>query len=160
MVLVGGVMIVAFRGISAGLLAMVPNIFPTFLMFGALGWFDRAVDIGSVMTASVALGIAVDGTFHYLASFRSELAMGHSSLRSVANAYQHCGNALLQTTLVCALGMVIYCFSSFLPARYFTYTFIALLILATVGDLILLPALLLGPAAKLFARKPGEVVQS
>lgn len=151
MVLVGIVMIIAFRGVTAGMLAMIPNIFPTFIMFGALGWLDRAVDIGSVMTASVALGIAVDGTFHYLGSFRGELALGHSSMRAVANAYQHCGRALLQTTLVCSLGMVIYCFSSFLPARYFTWTFISLLFIAAAGDLILLPALLLGPAAKLFA---------
>jgi len=152
MVLVGLVMIVALRGVRAGMLAMIPNVFPTFIMFGALGWLDRAVDIGSVMTASVALGIAVDGTFHYLGSFRSELALGHSSMRAVANAYQHCGRALLQTTLVCSLGMVIYCLSSFLPARYFTWTFISLLFIAAAGDLILLPALLLGPAAKLFGR--------
>lgn len=159
MILVGGVMIVAFRGFTAGLLAMIPNVFPTFIMFGALGWSGRAVDIGTVMTASVALGIAVDGTFHYLGSFRGELALGHSSLRAVANAYQHCGRALMQTTLVCALGMVIYCFSSFLPARYFTYTFILLLIFAAAGDLILLPALLLGPAAKLFGRRTRGGVQ-
>jgi len=155
-VLVTAVMIVAFRGITAGLLAMVPNVFPTFIMFGALGWMDRAVDIGSVMTASVALGIAVDGTFHYLGSFRGELALGHSSFQSVANAYQHCGRALVQTTIVCALGMVIYCFSSFLPARYFTYTFILLLIIAAAGDLVLLPALLLGPAARLFGRTTAK----
>jgi len=154
MVLVGLVMIVACRSITTGLMAMIPNIFPTFIMFGALGWLDRAVDIGSVMTASVALGIAVDGTFHYLGSFRGELALGHSKIRAVAHSYQHCGRALLQTTLVCSLGMVIYCFSSFLPARYFTWTFILLLVIAAAGDLILLPALLLSPTARLFGRSP------
>ncbi len=152
MILVGGVMIVAFPGFTAVLLAMIPNVFLTFIMFGALGWSGRAVDIGSVMTASVALGIAVDGTFHYLGSFRGELALGHSSLRAVANAYQHCGRALLQTNLVCTLGMVIHCFSSFLPARYLTSSFILLHIFAAAGDLIQLPALLLGPVAKLFGR--------
>jgi predicted RND superfamily exporter protein len=154
--LVTVVMVIAFRGFTAGLLAMIPNVFPTFIMFGALGWLNRPVDIGSVMTASVALGIAVDGTFHYLGSFRGELALGHSSLQAVANSYQHCGKALVQTTIVCSLGMVIYCFSSFLPARYFTYTFILLMIIAAAGDLILLPALLLGPAAKLFGRKSEQ----
>jgi len=151
-VLVSLIMIFAFRGATAGLLAMVPNVFPTFIMFGAMGWLGRAVDIGTVMTASVALGIAVDGTFHYLGSFRSELAMGHSAQIAVARSYQHCGRALIQATLVCALGMVIYSFSSFLPARYFTWTFIMMLVIAAGGDLILLPALLLGPAAKLFRR--------
>jgi uncharacterized protein len=144
------VMVVAFRGIGAALLAMVPNVFPTFLMFGTLGWIDRAVDIGTVMTASVALGIAVDGTFHYLCSFRSEIAAGHSPLQAVAHSYQHCGRALLQTTLVCAVGILVYCFSSFLPARHFAISFVLLLILAAVGDLVLLPALLLGRAGRLF----------
>jgi predicted RND superfamily exporter protein len=152
-ILVSCVMIAAFRGFAAGLLAMIPNIFPTFIMFGALGWLGLAVDIGSVMTASVALGIAVDGTFHYLGSFRGELGLGRSSLQAVANAYQHCGRALVQTTLVCALGMLIYCFTAFLPARYFSYTFILLLIFAAIGDLVLLPALLLGPTARLFGRR-------
>lgn len=153
------VMIVAFRGVGAGLLAMVPNVFPTFLMFGTLGWMGRAIDIGSVMTASVALGIAVDGTFHYLCSFRSEIASGHSPRRAVAQSYQHCGRALLQTTLVCALGILVYCFSSFLPARHLAFSFVLLLILAAVGDLILLPALLLGRAGRLFGRADnrGEV---
>lgn len=158
MVLVGIIMIIAFRGFTAGMLAMIPNLFPTFIMFGAIGWLDRAVDIGSIMTASVALGIAVDGTFHYLSSFRGEIALGHCSLRSVANAYQHCGRALLQTTLVCSVGMVVYSFSSFLPARYFSYTFIMLLLIAAAGDLILLPALLLGPAARLFGRGPRKAM--
>jgi predicted RND superfamily exporter protein len=145
-------MTVTLGRLRAGLLAMIPNLFPTFLMFGTLGWIGRSVDIGSVMTASVALGIAVDGTFHYLAAFRSEVALGHSSLRSVANSYQHCGRALLQTTFVCSIGMAIFCFSSFLPARYFTYTFIMLLVIAVIGDLVLLPALLLSPLARLFER--------
>jgi hypothetical protein len=46
--------------------------------------------------------------------------------------------------------MLVYCFSSFLPARHFAFSFVLLLILAAVGDLILLPALLLGRAGRLF----------
>ena len=52
------VMVFALRSVLSGLLAMIPNLFPMLLLFGAMGWKGQAVDIGTVMTASVALGIA------------------------------------------------------------------------------------------------------
>ena len=67
------VTMVVERGIVPGLVAMVPNVFPMVLLFGGLGWARAALDVGSVMTASVALGMAVDGTFHFLTFFRHGL---------------------------------------------------------------------------------------
>ena len=63
-VLVAIVMMVVLRRLP-GLLVMLPNLFQL-LLFGMMGWLDFPVDIGSVMTASVALGIAVDDTLHFL----------------------------------------------------------------------------------------------
>ncbi|TVP98521.1 MAG: hypothetical protein EA381_12200 [Planctomycetaceae bacterium] len=156
-ILVGIVMVVVFRGLWSGLVAMVPNVLPTCVFFGFLGWSGRPVDIGSIMTASVALGIAVDGTFHFVNSCRYELSIGRPLVAAIAQAYQHCGRALLQTTLICALGLAVYVFSSFLPARHFSLTMMVLLMIAVIGDLILLPALLLGPAGGALAKvHPGE----
>ena len=73
------VMTIVQGGLSAGLVSMVSNVFPPLMIFGLLGWLSVAVDIGSVMTASVALGIAVDDTLHYLTFFRRHLDEGHSS---------------------------------------------------------------------------------
>jgi predicted RND superfamily exporter protein len=81
---VTAVMMVALRSIRAGLIAMVPNVFPTVLLFGAMGWLGRPVDIGTVMTASVALGVAVDGTFHFLKWFRHEVDSGKPRRDAVA----------------------------------------------------------------------------
>jgi len=144
------IMMLVQRSIRAGLVAMVPNIFPTLILFGTMGWLGRAVDIGTVMTASVALGIAVDGTFHFLQWFRHEIAKGRPRRKAVAHCFQHCGRALVQTTLICSLGLLVFGLSGFMPVRHFAVNMLLLLVAALVGDLIVLPALLIGPLGNLF----------
>lgn len=152
LVLITIVMIFALRSFRAGLIAMVPNIFPTLIMFGSMGWLDHAVDIGTVMTASVALGIAVDGTFHFMKWFCHEVDLGKGRLEAIVYSYRHVGLALIQTTFICGFGLLVFGLSGFLPARYFSINLFLLLLLALFGDLVVLPALLAGPLGNVFAR--------
>ncbi len=151
--LITAVIVVVQSGLMAGLIAMVPNVFPPLLLFGLLGWLGRTVDIGSVMTASVALGVAVDDTLHFMTFFRRAIATGATPSAAVRYAYRHCGLAMVQTTLVCSGGMLMLAFSNFVPAARFAWMLVALMLLAIVGDLIVLPALLLGPAGRFFVSK-------
>ncbi len=143
-------MIFVLRRVLAGLIAMIPNMFPAVLMFGAMGWLNVKADIGSVMTASVALGIAVDGTIHFISWFRREIGKGHTRLEGVARTYRHCGRAMMQTTLICGLGLLVFTLSGFIPTRRFALMMCTLLLAALAGDLILLPALLIGPLGRFF----------
>jgi predicted RND superfamily exporter protein len=143
------VMILVQRSLAAGFLAMAPNVFPSAILFGAMGWLGFMVDIGTVMTASVALGIAVDGTLHFLTWYRSERGKGRTPTEAVERTYRHCGVAMTQTTLICGLGLLVFTFSGFLPTRKFAIMMVALLTAALVGDLVLLPALLMSPLGKL-----------
>jgi predicted RND superfamily exporter protein len=138
---------------------MVPNVFPMILLFGLLGWARLALDIGSVMTASIALGMAVDGTLHFLTFFRRGLtrAAGESAgaatahrIAAVQAAFQHSAPALAQSALVCGLGILVFAASSFAPTRRFAWMLSLLVAAALVGDLVLLPALLTGPLGRLF----------
>ena len=148
--LVGILMIVVLKSPLAGFLTMLPNMFPTFILFGAMGWLEHPVDIGSMMSASVALGIAVDGTLHFLNWFRKETQAGCSRLEAVSRTFRHCARAITQTTFVCGLGLLVYAFSDFVPTRRFSFMMFALLLAAWVGDLVLLPALLISPMGKWF----------
>ncbi len=136
------------RGVIPGLIAMVPNVFPMVILFGLLGWFRATLDIGSVMTASVALGMAVDGTFHFLTFFRRGLARaagpGTPAGRTAAvlAAFRHAAPALLQSALVCGLGILSFTASSFAPTQRFAWMLALLVAAAVVGDLVVLPALL------------------
>ncbi len=94
LILVAFVMTVVQRNVYGGLIAMLPNMFPTFILFGTMGWLQQPVDIGSMMTASVALGIAVDGTLHFLYWFRREIGQGRSRRDAVGQCYRHCAAPL------------------------------------------------------------------
>lgn len=154
-VLIAIVLMLLFRGLGAGLAAMIPNLFPLVVIFGALGWLDISVDIGIMMTASVALGVAVDDTIHFVSWFRRGITAGMSRYDAVMEAYERCGTAMVQTTLVAGLGLAVFAVSTFTPTQQFGYMMVIILVAALVGDLILLPALLVGPIGALFpAGKP------
>ncbi|HEY4311414.1 MAG TPA: MMPL family transporter [Pirellulales bacterium] len=144
------VMTIAQGGILVGLVSMISNFFPTVLMFGVLGWIAMPLDIGSVMTASVALGIAIDDTFHYLTFFRRGLENGQSRRDAAYAAHQHCGLAMVQSSLICGLGLAVFWFSDFLPSSRFAWMLLALLMIGLAANLVLLPALVVGPLGKLF----------
>jgi predicted RND superfamily exporter protein len=142
------VMIVVERSVGAGVLAMVSNVFPMLLLFGLLGWTRTPLDIGSVMTASIALGMAIDGTLHFLTFFRRTRDAGGSPERAVRAAFRHCAGALAECTIVCGLGILVFAASSFAPTSRFAIMLAGLLGAALVGDLVLLPALLVGPVGR------------
>jgi predicted RND superfamily exporter protein len=155
------VMMVVEGGVVTGLLGMLPNIFPMVLLFGLLGWTRATLDIGSVMTASVALGMAVDGTFHFLTFFRRGLAASagpaspYGRAAAVQAAFRHSAPALLQSALVCGLGILAFTASPFAPTQRFAWMLSSLVAAAVVGDLVVLPALLATPAGRWF--RPARV---
>ncbi|HUT12130.1 MAG TPA: MMPL family transporter [Thermoguttaceae bacterium] len=150
------VVVMVVGSFMAGLLAMVPNLFPVVVIFGVMGWLGILVDVGSMMTASVALGVAVDDTIHYLTWFRQGMAEGRSRKGAVTWAYQRCATAMSQTTLIGGMGLAVFAFSSFTPTQRFGYLMLALLGAALIGDLIFLPALLSGPIGRFFRSAKKE----
>ena len=149
-VLIAVVMVCVLRSPTAGLLSMVPNIFPVVMIFGAMGWLGIEVGVGTMMTASVALGVAVDDTIHFLTWFRRGLDQGRDRKGAVMLAYERCGAALTQTTIIGGVGLSVFAFSTFTPTQRFGVLMLALLTAALFGDLIFLPAVLSGPLGYFF----------
>lgn len=148
--------------IPGGLISMLPNVFPVFLVFGAMGHLGVLVDIGSMMTASVALGIAVDNTIHFLTWFRTGIRMGLSRHEAIEMAYERCASAMTTTTIIGGLGLSVFMLSTFTPTQRFGALMLTILVAALVGDLVMNPALLAGPLGRFFeprdrwARNDGQ----
>ncbi|NND98841.1 MAG: MMPL family transporter, partial [Pirellulaceae bacterium] len=144
-------------GLAAGSLAMIPNVFPVLLIFGLMGHRGDLVDIGTMMTASVAMGVAVDDTIHFLSWFRAYLDKGMDRVDAVIQTYRRVGPAMTQTTIVGGLGLFVFALSTFTPTQRFGTLMLVLLAAALIGDLVLLPALLAGPLGKCFKRRESSI---
>lgn len=141
---------------------MIPNVFPVVMIFGFIGWSEQLlgqailVDIGTMMTASVAMGVAVDDTIHFLTWFREGLKRGLDRRDAIFVAYKHVAPAMTQTTIIAGLGLSVFALSTFTPTQRFGTLMLALLGAALVGDLIFLPALLASPLGRIFTMRPKK----
>ncbi len=142
------------RSISAGAVAMIPNILPVLCIFGAMGWLDIAIDIGSMMSASIALGVAVDDTIHFLAWFRADLDRLKDRRLAIIAAYKKCATPALQAAVISGLGLSVFAFSTFTPTQRFGWLMLTILLAGIVAELVMLPAILLDHLELLSKPKP------
>ncbi len=158
-VMIAAIMMLLLRNVVTGLFSMVPNIMPTFLAFGAMGWWGVQVEIGSLLTASAALGIAVDDSLHYINWFNRGRAAGRTGREAARLAYEHSGRAMIHTSLICSLGLLVFALSPFTPISRFAWLMFSLLLIALLCDLIVLPAILLCFSRKKSGQTPAPVAQ-
>lgn len=147
-VLITPIMMLISRSILGGLLIMIPNVLPISIAFGSMGWLGLELDIAGILTASIALGIAVDDTLHFTCWYMNALHTVRSQLEAVRETFVACAGAMLHTTLIACLSMAPFLFAEFVPTQQFARLMIVILVGAVVGDLVLLPALLLCPLGK------------
>lgn len=148
--LIAVVMMVIFRSFTAGLLTMLPNVWPVAMVMGLLGHLGILIDIGTMMTASVAMGVCVDDTVHFATWFRHGLRKGLTQKLATEFAYRNCARAMFHSSLVVGLGLLAFSLSSFMPTRRFGILMAALLSAGLLADLVLTPCILAGPLGKFF----------
>jgi len=146
------------RSFSAGIVAMIPNVLPIVMVFGGMGWFNIDVDVGSMMTASIALGVAVDDTIHYLNWFREALDRTGDRKQAIVEAYKHCATPTIQAATISGLGLSIFAISTFTPTQRFGMLMLVVLWTGAIAELIFFPALLAGPLGSFFKprKKPAQ----
>lgn len=153
-VLIVVAVIVTTRSCLTGGVMFVLSVFPTVLVFGTMGLGGIVVDIGSVMTPCVAVGVTVDDVIHFLLCHRRGVQQGMSSPQAAQLAYRTCGRAMVQSWGIIGIGLAAFAFSSFVPTFRFGLLMLLLLTAGLVGNLLFLPALLAGPIGRWIAKAP------
>jgi predicted RND superfamily exporter protein len=156
LVLIGVAIVFLLREWSAGLLLMLPSVFPLTLCFGAMGFLGVVVDAGTVMVPAVALGVTVDDAIHFMLWCKHGQERGMNRQQSIMFAYEDCARAIYQSWGVIGLGLSCFALSSFTPTQRFGYLMFIMLTLSSIGNLVLMPALLAGPLGHFFWRKQGK----
>ena len=136
------VMGIAFRSLRLGLIAIIPNMVPlaaSGTIMAILGW---PLDIVSVCSFTVCLGIAVDDTIHFLSRYREELTHQPNRRLAIQQAFQGVGTGMIMTTIVLIAGFSSVLTSQTRDHRVFAVLGIITLVSALLCDLFLLPSLL------------------
>jgi hypothetical protein len=132
-----------FRSVRLTLIAAVPNFFPVLAIYGAMGLLKIPINCGSAMVLTIALGIALNDTIHFLLHYRRRTREeGCSTQDAVTDTIEHLGRPIVLTSLVHIAGFLIFLLTDFQPLYHFGILASATMILALVGDLVLLPNLL------------------
>jgi hypothetical protein len=145
-------MTLLFRSFRMGLISIPPNVLPLLVTMAWMGFRDINLNTSTVITFSVAIGLAVDDTIHVLARFKEEYAKGYSLDDALLRSARGSGRAVIVTSVMLMAGLSVMLTSSFVPIKWFAELLGITITVCLVGDLIMLPAML-----KVFwpEQKPG-----
>jgi predicted RND superfamily exporter protein len=136
-------MILLIGKIRIGLLSMIPNLAPIVLTLGLMGFANLPMDLFSMMVASIAIGLAVDDTIHFMHNFRRYYEESGDPSWAVHETLQTTGRAMLVTTIVLALGFSTYAFATMGNIVNLGLLTSFTIVMALVSDYFLAPALMM-----------------
>lgn len=143
MVLILGTITVALRSWKMGLVAAIPNLLPTVMIFGLMGWLGIELSTATMMIASVALGLFVDDTIHLLYLYMHEKKAGRGTFDAIEYSLHHAGRAVIFTSLILTLGFWAGLLGSFKPTLYFSFLMGLTMLFSVVTELLVTPAAVL-----------------
>lgn len=133
-----------FRSFKMILVSLLPNILPLLITAGMMGYLGVPIKPSTILVFSIAFGISVDDTIHFLAKYRQELKANNWKIRkSVFNALRETGVSMFYTSIVLFFGFSVFMISSFGGTVALGGLVSATLLFAMLSNLLLLPALLL-----------------
>lgn len=130
-----------FKDLKMAIISLIPNIMPLVLIAGIMGYLGVDIKPSTAVIFTIAFGIAVDDTIHYLARFRIELKRGLSFQDALEITTQKTGRAIIVTSMILLLG-----FGTLITSEFTSTTLMGILISATIffavlADLLVLPSL-------------------
>jgi len=134
---------IIFKSLKMAFLSIIPNVAPLALIGGLMGFLGTNINMSTSIIFTIAFGIAVDDTIHFLSKFKIESNKGKSLLYSLKRTYLSTGKAIVLTTLILCGGFVSLIFSDF-KSTFLIGSYVGLILFAAViTDLLLLPVLLI-----------------
>lgn len=133
-----------FRSFRMVIISLVPNLLPLVITAGVMGFLGVPIKPSTILVFSIAFGISVDDTIHFLAKYRQELATHRWHIkRSVYAALRETGVSMFYTSIVLFFGFSVFIISDFGGTKALGGLVSATLLFAMLSNLILLPSLLL-----------------
>ena len=135
-------MILLLNSIRLGLIAMIPNLFPIVVAMGMMGLLKFPLDLSSILVGSIAIGLSVDDTIHFMHHFRRYYAQCNDPRLAVHQTLQTSGRAMLFTSVILTCAFLIFTLSNLNNLDSFGLVTAFAIFMALLADIILAPALM------------------
>lgn len=139
---VGLLMVLLFKNLKLFLISFVPNALPLLFTAGLMGFLGIELKSSTSIIFTIAFGIAVDDTIHFLTRFKLAKMAGKRNDRALSITFAESGKAIFLTTLVLLSGFIALAFSDFVATYYVGLLVSITLVSALIADLTILPILL------------------
>jgi len=140
MIFVAALIGIAFRSVSVMVVSILPGVFPIVVSGAVLFALGEGLQFATIVALTVAFGLGLDATIHYLNRLRLEDNPDEDPAEGVKRATVLVGPALILTSLVLACGLAVTIFSDLPSLRLFGWLSAVTLVAALIGDLLILPA--------------------
>lgn len=141
---IAGIMALLFRSARMVLISLVPNMIPLLFTAAVMGYFGIPIKPSTILVFSIAFGISVDDTIHFLAKYRQELRLLSWNIKdSVIHAVKETGVSMMYTSIVLFFGFGMFAASEFEGTQALGILVSMTLLVAMFANLVLLPSLLL-----------------
>ncbi len=130
---------IIFLDVKVGFLAALTNFLPVIVLFGAMGFLNIPLNIGTTMAAAIAIGIAVDDTLHFMLRYNQELRVSKQQDRAMVATIHGEILPVMSTSLALIAGFSIFALSDFEPVAQFGLLSALVIAAALVADLVLTP---------------------
>jgi len=133
---------ISFRSVIAGLYGIIPLAFSLIINFGLMGHLGIKLDVGTAMVASIAIGIGVDYTIHFLHSYHAERIKEDDLHLVTQKTLTTTGKAIIFNAISVAAGFLVLLFSNFYPLIYLGFLIAVTMCTSSIASLTILPLLL------------------
>ncbi len=159
-VLVTIVIALLFKSARIVIISLIPNMIPLFIAGGLMGFFNIPLKPSTALIFSIALGIAIDDSIHFLAKYRSELlSNGFNVSRAITTSIIEAGTSMIYTSVILFFGFVIFAFSEFGGTKALGVLMSVSLLIALFTNLIILPTLLMSFDSGKYERDPDALIE-
>jgi hydrophobe/amphiphile efflux-3 (HAE3) family protein len=140
LLIIGPLMVILIGNLRMGLLSLIPNIAPIVIGMGVMYWMDYTLDLFTIMVGSIAIGVAVDDTIHFMHNYRRYHQRDGSVPVAVRLTLHSTGRALLITSSALAVGFFVFLLASMKNVHAFGFVTGLAIVAALLADLTLSPA--------------------
>lgn len=160
-IIAAGVIIsLLFGSLVAGLIGLIPLLLTVAISFGVMAYSGTYLGMGTLMIASITIGIGIDYAVHFIWRFRREVCGGASMDEALQTTIQTSGRAIVYNALAIALGFMLLLFSGFRGINDFGMLVTMTMVISMLSVFTVIPAIFLAQRPKFLSRSGWKQKQN